>query len=367
MNEEMNTDKKRKVTFINASLTDGGSEKVMTIIANHMAEIGLDINMILVRNKMRTYDVKEKVEVIQLSYHKPKNVVYRQIRRIVRLRRKIKNTDADTIISFLTDINLLTILACFGLHKRVIISERSHPLLGGNGNAKKPLYARILIKLLYPLANSVVFQTEFAKKCYPKLIQKKGFIIPNPISQNLPNVYAGPRKKVIVAAGRLTEQKNFKLLILAFYEVTKTHKEYKLKIFGEGHLLSELIELTRELNIEDKVEFPGYVEDLATCIMDASIYVSSSDYEGISNSMLEAMGMGLPSICTDCAVGGAAMVINHNVNGVLVPVGDATALKDAMLKIIEDEQFASLLSQEAKKVREQYSVSKICKLWLDVI
>jgi len=89
--------------------------------------------------------------------------------------------------------------------------------------------------------------------------------------------------------------------------------------------------------------------------------------EGISNSMLEAMAMGIPSICTDCPVGGAAMVIENEKNGILIPVGDVIALRDAMLKIIEDKEFAESISEEAVKVREKYSVSSICKMWLDII
>lgn len=365
MNDIMNTNRKRKITFVNASLTDGGSERVMSIIANYLAEIGLDVTMILVRNKIRTYEVNDKVNLIQLEL-KSSNIVINFIKRIYRLRKIIKKSDTDTIVSFMTDINFITILSCLGLNKKLLISERAHPLIGKDKNTKKPLFARIMIKILYPIADVVVFQTEFAKKCYPEKIQLKSVIIPNPISQNLLNPYNGQRNKVIVAAGRLSEQKNFNLLISAFYQVTKIHNDFKLKIYGQGALLKELIDLTKKLDIEEKVEFPGYVDDLARCIMDASIYVSSSDYEGISNSMLEAMAMGLPTVCTDCPVGGAAMVIDNNVNGVLVPVGDEIALTNAMLKIIEDDQFASLLSREAIKVRDHYSVSKICKLWLDV-
>ena len=217
------------------------------------------------------------------------------------------------------------------------------------------------------MADNIVFQTKFAKSCYPLKIQRKSCIIPNPISPDLPNVYEGLRKKVIVAAGRLSEEKNFSMLISAFYEVSKIHKDYKLIIYGRGHMLGELKLLRKKLNLEEKVKFPGYVDNLMERIKNAAIYVSSSDFEGISNSMLEALAMGIPSICTDCPVGGAAMVIENNKNGILIPAGDVTALRDAMLKMIEDSEFANLLSIEAVKVRQKYDVSKICKRWIDII
>jgi len=361
----MNKKENKKVIFVNACLTGGGSERVMATLANHFADMGFQVTMILVRDKERTYEMSKKVNYVQITY-KHKNLLYLLCKRLYEMRRIIKNSDAETVISFLTDINFFTILACFMLRKRVIISERAHPLLLSY-NTKKPLYIRILRRILYPLADAIVFQTEFAKECYPPSIKKKGYIIPNPISPSLPDVLEGQRKKVIVAAGRLSEEKNFSMLITAFYEVSKIHKDYKLIIYGRGHLLKDLKKQRNNLNLQDKVEFPGYVDNILERIKDASIYVSSSYFEGISNSMLEALAMGIPSICTDCPVGGAAMVIKNEVNGVLIPVGDVSALRDAMLKIIEDKEFSKELSEEAVKVRDHYHVSRICKKWMDVI
>ena len=97
------------------------------------------------------------------------------------------------------------------------------------------------------------------------------------------------------------------------------------------------------------------------------MYVSSSDFEGISNSMLEALGMGLPTVVTDCPVGGARMVINSGENGILVPVGDTKAMYEAMRSILKDPALAAKLSQEAIKVRDKFQLCKIAKRWLDVL
>lgn len=355
----------KKILFINACLTGGGSEKVMSTLANYFAQMGFDVTMILVRNKEHTYEINKRINIIQLTCrHNNKLLIL--CKRLYEIRKKVKSSNADTVISFMTDINLFTILSCLKLKKRILISERAHPLLI-NVNQKKPLYIRILRKILYPLADGMVFQTKFAKECYPGKIQKKGYLIPNPIPPDLPSIHKGPREKVIVAAGRLSEEKNFSMLISAFHEVSQIHKEYQLIIYGRGHMLDHLLSLRKNLDLEEKVKFPGYVDDLTERIKDASIYVSSSDFEGISNSMLEAMAMGIPSVCTDCPVGGAAMVIENDKNGILIPVGDVLALRDGMLKIIEDKKFAENLSEEAVKVREKYSVSSIGNMWLDII
>ena len=83
--------------------------------------------------------------------------------------------------------------------------------------------------------------------------------------------------------------------------------------------------------------------------------------------MIEAMAMGVPSICTDCPVGGAAIMIENNINGILIPVGDEDALCAAMTKIADDPAFASSLSENAVKVKEKYSAESIAERWLALI
>ena len=100
---------------------------------------------------------------------------------------------------------------------------------------------------------------------------------------------------------------------------------------------------------------------------DASIYVSSSNYEGISNSMMEALAMGVPTVCTDCPIGGAALMIKNNINGILIPVNDEEALYKAMEKIIENKEFTEKISSNAIKIKEEYSIEKIVNKWEELI
>lgn len=93
------------------------------------------------------------------------------------------------------------------------------------------------------------------------------------------------------------------------------------------------------------------------------MFVSSSSFEGLSNSMLEAMAIGLPTICTDCPCGGARMIIINGVNGILVPNGDKDALAQAMAQVADDSKLAAYLSKNAMKIREDLSIKKIARLW----
>ena len=121
------------------------------------------------------------------------------------------------------------------------------------------------------------------------------------------------------------------------------------------------------MSLEDKVVLKGFSNNVHKEIVNAMMYISSSDYEGISNSMLEAMAIGLPTICTDCPIGGARQVIKSQDNGILIPIGDVSALTNAMFKIVENKDFRDFLSTNAIKVRQIYDMENICREWEKVL
>ena len=202
---------------------------------------------------------------------------------------------------------------------------------------------------------------------YPNKIHKKSVVIPNPVNKNLPEPYHGKKDKKIVAIGRLSNQKNFPMLINSFAEFHKENNDYVLEIYGEGSLLSELKDLVKKHELEKHIFFKVYIEDITTAIKKAEMYISTSNYEGISNAMIEALAMGIPSICTNCPVGGASMMIKNNINGILIPVKDEKALVESMNKISKDLEFANKLSNNGCLVREEYSIEKIAKKWQKII
>lgn len=350
----------KKVIFVNSSLTDGGSERVMTLLANHIANNGYDVTMILVRNKIRTYKLDKKINCIQLEY-KYNSKIYILFSRIFKLRKIFKNINADTIISFMVDINCFTILANIGLKNKIIISERANPYV------RKKVFTKLGEKILYPLVDIIVFQTEMVRNYYNKKINKKGVVIPNPINIDLNNCKTRNREKTVIAVGRFTSQKNFKMLIDAFNKFSEKYYDYRLFIYGDGPLKNELSIYANNLESREKIFFPGYKSNINEIMCNSGMYVSSSDFEGISNSMLEAMALGLPTICTDCPVGGARMVIKDGINGVLVPVGNADKLYNAMIKIASEVEFAENISREAIKVKDTFSYTIIGRIWMDII
>ena len=202
----------------------------------------------------------------------------------------------------------------------------------------------------------------------PESIQKKSSIIPNPLDTSLlPARYTGERDKRIVAAGRMSEVKNFPMLIRGFAEFHRSFPEYRLIIYGEGKQRPVLEQLCAELELEEFVSMPGFASNLTEKIVSASMYISTSNHEGISNSMLEALGMGIPTIVTDCPVGGARMFVKTDENGILIPMEDHAALVDAMTKIASDPEYAERISLNAEKIRKELSAEDISRKWLELL
>ena len=159
----------------------------------------------------------------------------------------------------------------------------------------------------------------------------------------------------------------------AFALLHKEYPEYCLRIIGdtlneEGVLVQKELEKDiQRLGIQECVEFLPFSKYVHEEILKDGMYVNSSDYEGMSNAMLEAMAIGLPVLCTDCPIGGARAIIEDEKNGLLVPVGDVDRLYQAMKQIVEDKELADRLSSNAVLIREELSLENIAKKWMELV
>lgn len=114
------------------------------------------------------------------------------------------------------------------------------------------------------------------------------------------------------------------------------------------------------------ISLEGQTEKLHEILSNSFMSVLSSDYEGISNTMIESLGIGIPTICTDCPVGGAAMFIKNKINGILTPVGDKLALAEAMTYIIEHPNELLSISNEAQIINMSLNQEDIAKRWYEL-
>lgn len=351
------------ILFVISSLASDGAERVLAELANYFAGQGKRVKIILLTNNEVAYSIRPDVELIFLCEQiKGESRIKKIIKRYTVLRRYLKNLESDIVISFLTTVNIYTCLAAHSVGKKVIVSERNDP-----SRIYDAEWKHIIRNFIYRLADGYVFQTEEAKVYFKGKIYRKAKVIPNPIKTGLPEPYIGLRRKVITACGRLNAQKNYPMLLEAFARLSFQYNEYKLMIFGKGELQEDLVAYASKLGIERRVTFCGVRKDWHDLIKDASLFVMSSDYEGIPNALMEAIACGIPSISSDCPCGGPRLLIKDQVNGLLVPVGNTDHLKQAMEKVLSDRNLSDKLSRNGILIRDDYNIESISKKWMDYI
>ena len=348
-----------KICFIINSMRGGGAERVISILASNYAKENSVVIITLLSNKKSVYPIDENVKLISLPKYKNKIEMLFKIPKD--LYNVMKTINADIYISFCTMENVFSLLANKKLNKKLIISERNSP----KTEEINPIF-KMLRKILYKNADDVIFQTEDALIYYKTHFGIHGHVIPNPVKNDLP-VATLKDKTRICAVGRLYPQKNYPLLINAFTIFHQKHEEYTLEIYGEGILEDKLTELIKINNMEKYITLKGFSNDIHNDIKDCRMYILSSDYEGMPNSLLEALSIGLPCIATNCPIGGPKQLIDNGKNGLLVNIGDVEQMVHAMNYLATDIKTCENLSIEATKIRNKYSVTNIINLWNDVL
>lgn len=350
-----------RVLVVVSSLLPGGAERVSLDLARHLVSSGHEVRLFIARLSNQTpaiYDIPEGMN----SYHVKRgaeNGVLRPIGNVILLKSILRKWRPESLISLGAQYKAISMSGAFDSCK-VVLSERNYP-------PKRYSAKEIeLLRRYYKRADKVVFQTREAAECFDDLPSEKIRIIPNAIRFQSGS-WKGLSSKRVSFVGRLVEQKNPGMLLRAFDLFHKRHQDYSLHLYGDGPLRKDVERLASDLGIEGEVEFYGCTADVLERVAESRMYVSSSDYEGISNSMLEALSMGVPSVCTDCAGGGAKMAIDDGINGLLVPCGDVEAMAKAMSRVADCDSFAENLSRNAVLSAKRFEPEKIYSQWEDAL
>ncbi len=345
-----------KIVFVIPDMPGGGTERVVALLANEYCRRGIVVAILLFAGHETAYPLDDRIEVVSVGNPSGGRIAAR-IERLRRMRRYYAENKECQIWAFSVMGAVFSVLAAGGRKHFFLVSERNDPNQYDHQRIRN---------FAYRFADVIACQTPDAVGQFPKKIANKAVVIPNPVDIGSLQPYEGERDRRIVAVGRLEPQKNHKLLLRAFAEFVKTHKEYTLEIYGKGELEGELKALAQELGIGKHVRLCGFSGRVKEEINSAAMYVLSSDYEGISNSMLEAIALGIPVIATDCPIGGSRMYIKDGVNGLLVPVGEAGAMAAAMRRIADDSALRQSLSMQGRRLREQNRVEQIAERFLEL-
>lgn len=358
---------KRKVVFYLNCLGKGGAEKVVSLLASSMSADNWDVTIAMLYKDRDEYPTDERVNKVYLGIQDESVGRIKVLQsRIKALRRMIQSEKPDVLISFMKSAIYRSLFATFGMKVPMIVSVRNDPNTDFVG-----LKNRIFTSYMSRKVMGCVFQTEDAKHFFSQKLQRKSCVIPNPVSKKYIGIEQSVEKrKIIASVGRLVPQKNHLLLINAFAAIRERYPDYVLRIYGApdgGTYYDGLKQCIMEHNLEQKVFFMGTSNSLETELKDISMFVLSSDYEGLPNSLIEAMVMGIPVISTDCPCGGPKTLIRNGKNGLLIPVGDKDKLVEAMTYYLEHPEEAHAMGMKGQEILNQVAPEKVTEAWENYI
>lgn len=347
------------ITMVIRSLTFGGAERIMSMMANYWDSQGVKITFIVSTHESEIdyCELNPSIEKIRLPLEKPNLMHSLGFPWSLRaLRREIKKAGHPIVLSFMDRSNIPVILASMGLGKKVIVAERIDPRTQGH-----KFIRRLLMRICYPMADAVTVLTKNVKREWADRFVKneKVHVIHNPVrpedNKNIPAPHWVP-EKFICCMGRLHRQKGFDLLFTLLPEIFAKYPQYRLVILGEGIERPCLEEQIKELGLEDKVLMPGFVPNPYAILRKADLFVFPSRWEGFPNALMEAMSLGLPAISFDCH-SGPSVLINHDVNGILVPRENGQELKKQIERLLDDRDLRLALGAQAL-----YDINRSCRM-----
>tara|TARA_R110002095_G_scaffold200627_1_gene180977 strand:+ start:135 stop:1220 length:1086 start_codon:yes stop_codon:yes gene_type:complete len=355
-----------KIVFVISSLEAGGAERVLAQLATYWAdEKGHDVHIVIFRPKgsISFYHLPPTITLHTLGDLKRNNAsfsswVKRFIFSLGGLRTLVKDLNPAYVISFVSVINIVTLLATLGLKIPLMISERVDPRYHNI-----TLLGTVLRRLLYPFATKLIVQGEYIASYFPYL-KGRLHVIPNPVS--VPGQLASKKEiKKLIHVGRLTPQKGQDILLKAFAKALQTCPDWHLDLYGQGAEKNALQLLAKDLNIQGKVSFQGVVQDIQEKISQANLFCFPSRFEGFPNALGEAMALGLPVVASDC--GGNLELITQGENGLICPIDDVEAFAKALVRLMTQPDYGKMLGNQARKSMEKFSPKTIFQKWDKVI
>lgn len=352
----------RDICFLLNDLASGGAERVTSILANDLALRGYNVTIVLLRDEV-SYYVRSDVHIVVLKTTIGTLKAKRIWSYVMQLKQLAHKLNRPVFIAMLNSVLHYAVIASIIAPVRVIACERNDPY-----QQYKSRWSRFLRRQFFRLSDYAVFQTDSAKSFYPDVVQRRSRTIPNPvIIPSLIWTYSQANSDTIICVCRLERQKNIPMLLKAMKIVVKQRPQTKLNIYGHGSESSELEKFCEELGLTSNVNFCGTTQNVTSALSESAVFVSSSDFEGISNSILEALAFGIPVVATDCPGGGTASMIKSGENGLLTPVGDHNSLAAAIISLLNDPVRAKKMGMNARESCKAFSLEVISSKWINII
>ena len=281
------------------------------------------------------------------------------IKKKILIIKHIITTKSDAIVSTRCDFSLL--LSKYGKFEILKIAQEHHY----HNNDKK--YIRKLKK--YYNIDYLFALTKTLENDYKEILKEnkhtKVVLVPNMLNE-IPNKKSDLKEKNIVTVSRLDPGKKNDEIIKAFSKIKE--KDWNLYIIGDGNEYNNLINLVKELNIEDRVTLTGYKnkKEIEDYLLKSSIFLMASVTEGLPMVLLEAMSYGIPCIAYETP-SGTSDIIKDNINGYIIKDRNEMAYIEKIEEVISNDKLRKTLGNNAKKTVNDFSKEQILKIWFRIL
>lgn len=357
-----------KIGFLITNLNAGGAERATVSLSDFFVEHGHETEIITFENKDSFYELNEKIQLCSAGFEEIEHSAslkrfFGTVVRMFKLRKLVQKKKLDVLVGMSYSMTWYAVFATIFSHTKSIGTERNNPY-----KYRASTFNTLLRKIFYRLSNGFIFQTEKSSHFFTDNLRENDIVIPNAIFNEAVYELQPPskREKVICSVGRLTAQKRFDVLIDAFKLIEEKHPDYKLIIFGEGELRNELQAQIDRLGLSGKVLLPGSSPEAIKLVNRTSVFVLSSDMEGMPNALMEAIALGVPCVSTRCEMGPEEL-IDDGVNGLLVETGNPQQIAEAVEKILDNPEFAQALSANGRKMIKTHSIDSISNKWIEFL
>jgi len=356
-----------RISLVIANMGLGGSQYAMAWLAGALAARGHAVQLCTFdppgQAPFFPLSPAVRLERLGLSGHS-RNILHAawaNVRRLRALRRTVLAHRPDVVLSFIDQMNVLSLCALSGALP-VVVSERVDPSRHQIGW----LWAG-LRRLTYALAKAIVVQTRETADFFPVRLRRRCVVIPNAVLPPEARGQAGPQEPrlpapCVVGLGRLHAQKGFDLLLKAFARGKAAHPGWELRIFGEGPQRGELEALCASLGLDPAEVLPGAESRTASILSQAGIFVLSSRFEGFPNALCQAMAHGVPVIAADCPAG-PGEIVRHGVDGLLVPPEDVPALALALEGLMGNGERRADLGRRGREILTRFHPDGVLAAW----
>ena len=307
----------------------------MSLLANEWADMGHAVTILSLRKGSSFFRLNESVRLQCLDYSEIAEVkgfrrLMSRIRTVFDLRKALKRSNPDLIISILSSTNVLTILTSLGINSKVFVWDVMSPY------RYRTFLERSSRKLLYPFSDEIIVNTFKAKEIVSREISREPLVFPPPVILPRNELNITKREKILISVGRLHPDKGHQDFLEVCSKLDLTG--WRIVILGEGDQRDKLEKKAKNLGIDNYLDMPGAVNNVEDWLKVSSIFCFTSKSESFGISLVEAMSYGLPVISFDCEVG-PREIINDGVNGFLIPMDDIEGYVSQLKLLMDDDEF----------------------------